>query len=114
MIHPSLNKNFEQFKLLLGECQYKFSIICLTVKPGVRMKHFAIILTSNWMSMILFIWVERINVVVGYAYIVHNSLSFKTRNDLSIINEEIENLCIEIINKKTKKYYCNTCYQQLK
>ena len=47
----------------------------------------------------------------GICLYVHNSLSFKTRNDLSIINEDIENLCIEIINKKTKNIIVNTCYK---
>ena len=31
----SMYKNVEQFKLLLGECQYKFSIICLTERNVV-------------------------------------------------------------------------------
>ena len=41
----------------------------------------------------------------GICLYVHNSVSVKTRNDLSISNEDIESLCIEIIIIK-KNCYC--------
>ena len=38
---------------------------------------------------------------------LHNSLLYKLRPDLSVNNENIEALCIEIINKKSKNIFIN-------
>ena len=95
----SMNKNFEQFNLLLGECQYKFSIICLTETwcSDETFRNNSNFQLDEYDSIHLGRKNKRGG---GICLYVHNSLSFKTRNDLSIINEDIENLCIEIINKK--------------
>ena len=48
----------------------------------------------------------------GLAIFVHNSLTYGVRKDLSTNNEDIESLCIEIINTKSKHILVNTSYRQ--
>ena len=48
----------------------------------------------------------------GLAIFVHNSLTYSVRKDLSTNNEDIESLCIEIINAKSKNILVNTSYRQ--
>ena len=48
----------------------------------------------------------------GLAIFVHNSLTHNVRKDLSTNNEDIEALCIEIINTKSKNILDNTSYRQ--
>ena len=40
----------------------------------------------------------------------HESLTFKIRHDLSVKSADIEGLCVEIINKKSKNILINTQY----
>ena len=46
------------------------------------------------------------------AIFVHNSLTYSVRKDLSTNNEDIESLCIEIFNTKSKNILVNTSYRQ--
>ena len=48
----------------------------------------------------------------GIAVFLHESLTFNVRHDLSANNANIEALCIEIINKKSKNILINTQYRQ--
>ena len=48
----------------------------------------------------------------GTAVFLHESLPFSTRHDLSVSNADIEALCVEIINKKSKNILINTQYRQ--
>ena len=48
----------------------------------------------------------------GLAIFVHNGLTYNERKDLSSKNENIESLCIEIINAKSKNILVNTSYRQ--
>ena len=43
---------------------------------------------------------------------IHNTLIYNIRPDLSINNDNIEPLCIEIVNKKGKNILINTQYRQ--
>ena len=49
----------------------------------------------------------------GIAVFLHESLTFNVRHDLSVNNADIEALCVEIINKKSKNILINTQYRQL-
>ena len=44
----------------------------------------------------------------GIAVFLHESLTFNIRHDLSVNNADIEALCLEIINKKSKNILINT------
>ena len=48
----------------------------------------------------------------GIAVFLHESLTFNVRHDLSVNNADIEALCVEIINKKSKNILINTQYRQ--
>ena len=48
----------------------------------------------------------------GLAIFVHNSLTCSIRKDLSTNNEDIESLCIEIINTKSKNILVNKSFRQ--
>ena len=43
---------------------------------------------------------------------IHNSLTYNIRPDLSISNDNIEALCIEIVNKKGKNILSTSIYRQ--
>ena len=49
----------------------------------------------------------------GLAIFVHNSLAYSIRKDISTNNEDIESLCIEIINTESKNTLVNMSYRQL-
>ena len=42
---------------------------------------------------------------------IHNSLNYKSRNDLSVNTSDNESLAAEIINKKTKNIIVNVIYR---
>ena len=48
----------------------------------------------------------------GIAVFLYESLTFNVRHDLSVNNADIEALCVEIINKKSKNILINTQYRQ--
>ena len=48
----------------------------------------------------------------GIAVFLHESLTFNVRHDLSVNNADIEALCVEIINEKSKNILVNTQYCQ--
>ena len=48
----------------------------------------------------------------GIAEFLHESLTFNVRHDLSVNNADIEALCVEIINKKSKNILINTQYRR--
>ena len=60
---------------------------------------------------------QQMRLLLGGAYyrgaLIIGSLRymFKTRNDLSISNDENEHLCMEIIKKQRKNTIVNTCYR---
>ena len=56
--------------------------------------------------------VRRIGKGGGIAVFLHESLTFNVRHDLSVNNADVEALCVEIINKKSKNILINTQYRQ--
>ena len=56
--------------------------------------------------------VRRTGKCGGIAVFLHESLTFNVRHDLSVNNADIEALCVEIINKKSKNILINTQYHQ--
>ena len=57
--------------------------------------------------------VKRTSKGGGIAVFLHESLTFNVRHDLSVNNADIEALCVEIINKKSKNILINTQDRQL-
>ena len=55
--------------------------------------------------------VRKIDKGGGIAIFLHESLTFNIRHDLSV-NNDIEALFVEIMNKKSRKIFSNTQYRQ--
>ena len=97
----SLNKNFENFKLFLAEINFNFKLICLS-ETWCQDKN------PNENSLFQ---LPNYNVIHqnrnqnrkggGVCIFIHQSLNYKTRDDLSTCTEDGESLSIEIINKTT-------------
>ena len=97
-----LQKNFDSLFNLLMTLKSEFKVICIT----------EIWCSDNAMNHNLFELrqyksihqVRRTGKGGGIAVFPHESLTFNIRQDLSVNNADTETLCIEIINKKSKKH----------
>ena len=106
----SLQKNFDSLLNLLMMLQFKFKVICITETWG----------SDNTMNHNLFELpqyksiheVSRAGKGGDIAVFLYESLTFNIRHDLSANNADIEALCAEIINKKSKNILINTQYLQ--
>ena len=106
----SLQKNFDRLFNLLMTLKFEFKEICITETWC----------SDNTMNYNLFelpqyksiLQVRRTSKGGGIAVILHEPLTFTIRHDLSVNNADIEALCIEIINKKSKNILINTEYCQ--
>ena len=100
----SLRKKFEDFKKLYKTLNLKFSIVCFseTWADGNKLANNSLIqlLGYNVLHQI------RKNRSVGV--FVHESLSFKSRQDLGINSQAVESFSIEILNEKCKNIIVNT------
>ena len=106
----SMSKNFEKLKLMLNECNYNFSIICLTETwcSDESFRNDSTLHLPQYNSVHL----ERKNKRGGGICIfINEKLLFKRREDFSISEEANETLSIEIINKNTTNIIINTCYR---
>ncbi|XP_065665545.1 uncharacterized protein LOC136086971 [Hydra vulgaris] len=104
----SLNKNFENLRFLLDELKHDFKIICLTetwCKRGETNAQFELINYSSVHQP------RGFGVGGGVCIFVHNSISYNLRHDLCVNEKDCESLCIEIINKTTKKIIVNATYR---
>ena len=96
----SLQKKFDNLFSLLITLKFEFKVICITETW----------FSDNSMNHNLFEFlkyesihqVRRIDKGGGIAVFLHESLTFNIRHDLSVNNADIEALCVEIINKKSK------------
>ena len=106
----SLQKNFDSLLNLLMTLKFEFKVICITETWC----------SDNSMNHNLFELpqyksihhVRRAGKGGGIATFFHESLTFNIRHDLSVNNADIEALCVEIINKKSKIILINTQYRQ--
>ena len=106
----SLNKNFENFKLMLSDLNYEFSMICLS-ETWCSNESFQNNSDYN-LSQYNSVHQERKNKRGGGVCVyINKKHMFKQRNDFSISEEENETLSIEIINKNAKNIIVNTCYR---
>ncbi|XP_065660400.1 uncharacterized protein LOC136084231 [Hydra vulgaris] len=104
----SMNKNFENFKCLLGELNHDFKIICFTetwLKSNETNSNFEL---RNYTSVHQ---MRDICVGGGISIYVHNSIDFIQRKDLNVNNLDCEALCVEIINKLAKNFIINAIYR---
>ena len=98
----SINKNFEKLKLMLSEVNFNFKIIVLTETWNKD---------QNIMNNSLF-RLQNYKIVHqdrkgkkqggGVCIFVHNSLNYRICYDMSHCVDDIESLCVEIINKQEK------------
>ena len=107
----SLNKNFENFKSLLNQIGFKFKMICITETwCHDDPRNDSIFNLQGYTS------VHQVrkhgHTGGGISLFLHNSLMYKMRNDISVNNDDIESLCVEIINKNTKNIIVNTIYRK--
>ena len=102
-----MRKIFEDFKKLYKTLNLQFSIVCFseTWADGNKLANNSLIqlLGYNVLHQI------RKNRSVGV--FVHESLSFKSRQDMGINSQAVESFSIEILNKKCKNIILNTIYR---
>ena len=113
MLHPnirSLQKNFDSLFNLLMTLKFEFKVICITETwcSDNSMNHnlFEIPEHKNIHQ------VRRAGKSGGIAVFFHESLTFNIRHDLSVNDADIEALCVEIINSKSKNILIKTQYRR--
>ena len=106
----SLQKNLDSLLNLLMTLKFEFKAICITETwcSDNAMNHNLFEL-RQYKSIHQ---VRRAGKGGGMAVFLHESLIFSIRHDLSVSNADIEALCVEIINKKSKNILINTQYRQ--
>ena len=102
----SLQKNFDSLLNLLMTLKFEFKVICITETwcSDNSMNHNLFEL-PQYKSIHQ---VRRAGKGGGIAVFLHESLTFNIRHDLSVNNADIEALCVEIANKKSKNILINT------
>ncbi|XP_065681549.1 uncharacterized protein LOC136095198 [Hydra vulgaris] len=104
----SINKNFENLKLMLNNIKNKFSIICLTETWCHRDTINSNFQLSGYKS----IHQPRENGIGGGVSIfVQNSLTFKHVDNLKVNDADCESFTIEIINKAIKNTFITALYR---
>ena len=106
----SLNKNFENLKIVLSKTNFLFKI-CLTETwcQDENINKNSTFQLPNYSSIHQ---IRKNKKGGGVCFFIHDSLKYKLRNDFSANNEHNESLCIEIINKTNKNMIINTIYRQ--
>ena len=106
----SMSKNFEKLKLMLHECDHKFSIICLTETwcSDESFRNNSNLNLPNYNS----IHLERIGKRGGgICVFISKELHFKQIKEFSVSEENYESLSIEILNQTCKNIIITTCYR---
>ena len=102
----SLQKIFDSLLSLLMTLKFEFKVICITETwcsdNSTNRNLFEL---PQYKSIHQ---VRRTGRCGGIAVFLYESLTFSIRHDLSVNNADIEALCIEIINKKSKNILINT------
>ena len=108
----SLRENFEDFKVLYKTLNLKFSIACFseTWVDENKLENDSLIQLPGY-NVLHQIRKNRRGGEISM--FVHESLSFKRRQDLGINSEAMESFSIEILNKRFKNIILNTIYRPL-
>ena len=105
-----MNKNFESFKKFYSKINFKFSIVCFseTLVDDISFSK-----NSNFqLSSYQVLHQTRKNCKGGgVCVLMHENLSFKLREDLSINCDAIQSLSIEKSSTKSKNIILNTIYR---
>ena len=106
----SLRKNFEDFKELYKTLNLTFSIVCSseTWADDNKLENDSLIQLPGYNVLHQ---IRKNCKGGGIGIFVHESLSFKRRQNLSIYSEELGSLGIEILNKQCKNTILNTIYR---
>ena len=106
----SLQKNFGSLFNLLMTLKFEFKVTCIkeTWCSNNSMNH-NLFDIPQYKSIHQ---VRRVGKGGGIAAFLYESLTFNIRHDLSVNNADIEALCVEIIDKKSKNILINTQYRQ--
>ena len=107
----SLQRNFDKLTEFLDNLDFEFKVICISetwCSKNVRCNILYKIRNYNSIHQI------RGNGKAGggMAMFIHNTLIYNMKPDLSINNDNIEALCIEIVNNNGKNILINTQYRQ--
>ena len=105
-----MNKNFEPFKEFYLKINFKFSIFCF---PETWVDDISFRKNSNFqLSGYQGLHQARKNRKGGGVCVfIHENLSFKLREDLSINSDAIQSLSIEISSTKSKNIILSTIYR---
>ena len=112
LIIRSLQKNFDSLFNLLMTLKFESKVICIKENwcsdnsNSVNRNLFKL---QQYKSIHQVRRTGKGGVIVVF---LHESLPFNIRHDLSVSNTNIEALCVEIINKKSKNILTNTQYRQ--
>ena len=108
----SLNKKFESLKTLLVELNFCFTMICITESWCSDDPH-----TNNRYQLPNYVSIHQVKkngkTGGGITMFIHKELIYIIRHDLSVNNDDIGALSLEIINLKSKHSFINTVYRQL-
>ena len=98
----TLQKNFDSLFSLLMTLKFEFKVICITETwcSDNSMNH-NLFKLPQYKSIHQ---VRRTGKGGGTAVFIQESLTFNVVHDLNVNNADIEALCVEIINKKSKKH----------
>ena len=94
----------------MNHFEFYFKVICISETCSSEHNNSDLYNLTNYNS----IHQTRSSGKIGgsLAIFVYHSLTYRVRKNLSTNNEDIEALCIEIINPKSKNILDNTSYRQ--
>ena len=106
----SIKKNFENFKLFLNSINFTFSVICLseTWWDDLATIEKSLFELPNYNSTHQARGDRKGG---GVSIYIHKSLDFTVKPDLSINNNDIESLTIEILSNKKRNTLINALYR---
>ena len=105
-----MNKNFESFKEFYSKIKFKFIIVCLS---ETWVDDFSFSKNSNLQlsGYKVLHQTRKYRKGGGVCVFVHENLSFKLTEDLSMTCDAVRSLSIEISSTKSKNIILNTIYR---
>ena len=107
----SLRKKFDKLVNFLATLSFNFNVICVS-EISCPNEHS----NSDLFKLLNYSSIHQTSssgeTGGSLAIFVHNSITYSVRKDLSANSENIEALCIEIVNAKNKNILVNTSYKQ--
>ena len=105
----SFKKNFDKLVNFSATLSFNFKVICVTETwCSIEHNNSYVYKLTNYSSIHQTRSSDKAG--GGLAIFVHNSLTYSVRKDLNTNNEDIESLCIEIINTKSTNILVSTSY----